>query len=127
MVDKPVAAESVSPIAAIDQSERRHMVDLVLPEVMELIAAGNRNEMKAALDDWHVVDLAELLDALDEPDDRREFFRAWDGDDALELFEELEVPDRAGLLGTLGREERRWLLNAMSPDDRTDLFADGGL
>jgi magnesium transporter len=100
------------------------MVSLVLPEITELVVRRESAQIRSALEDWHVVDLAELLDAMDDPDHRREFFRVWGPDDALGLFGELEVLDRVGLLATLGPEERRFIVNAMSPDDRADVFAE---
>lgn len=99
-------------------------INLILPEVRELIAANQLREIRQSLEDWHEVDLADLLEALEKPEERLTFFRAWERDEALALFEELEDEVKAGLLEDLTHRERLWLVNAMSPDERADLFAE---
>ncbi len=100
------------------------VINLVIPEIRELIDENRLRDIPLALADWHPVDLADLLEDLDEPWERLSFFRAWDHDEALEIFEELTDEAMAELIEGLTHRERLWLLNAMSPDERADLFAE---
>ncbi len=107
-----------------DRLLSHEMVRLVLPEIVELIEQDRHADISAALQDWHEPDLADLLEDLEEPEQRVAFFRAWKRDIALKIFEEVSIEIRAELLDGLTHRERLWLLNAMSPDERADLFAE---
>ena len=100
------------------------IVPLVVPEVREMLATGQGSEIPSALEDWHTVDLARLLETLREPEDRLAFFRAWDAEAAGEIFEEITDEAKAGLLEDMSRKERFWLVNTLAPDERADLFAE---
>ena len=100
------------------------IVRLVLPEVRDLIAANEIGEIRHALEDWHEVDLAAILEEIEDPKDQLAFFRAWNRDEALRIFEELDEEVMANLLENLTHRERLWLVNSMSPDERADLFAE---
>ncbi len=122
-VDADLTPTSTAPVSS-ENLLSHEMVQLVLPEIVDLIEANRPGEVVSALDDWHPPDLAELMQDLDEPEQQLAFFRAWERDEALEIFEELEDEAQADLLEELTHRERLWLLNAMSPDERADLFAE---
>jgi magnesium transporter len=106
------------------QIPTHRVTNLVIPEIRELIATNQTAEILLALSEWHPVDLAELLEDLNEGTERLTFFRAWEQDDALWIFNELEPETQAELLESLTQRERSWLLNAMPPDERADLFGE---
>ena len=109
-----------------DQSgiQQREIITLIMPEIRELIEDGQTDQIQAALEDWHTVDLAVLLESLKEPEHRLLFFRVWDMETGAELFDELDDEAKAGLLEDMTRQERFWLVNTMAPDERADLFAE---
>lgn len=102
----------------------REQIMLVLPEVRDLLAAKDLQDLRQSLEDWHEVDLADLFQMLEGTEEQLAFFRLWERDTSLAVFEELEDEDKASLLENLTHRERVWLVNAMSPDERADLFAE---
>lgn len=107
-----------------EQMLSHEMVQLVMPEVLELIRKNQYAVIRSALSEWHPPDLAELLEDIELPEDQVTFFRAWPREEALSLFEELSDEAKAALIENLTHRERLWLLNAMSPDERADMFAE---
>lgn len=102
------------------------MAQLVMPEILELIRSNRYSEIRSALAEWHVPDIADLLEDIELPHEQVTFFRAWPREEALAVFEELTDDSKAALIENLTHRERLWLLNAMSPDERADMFAEVG-
>ena len=94
---------------------------LVLPEIRELIEAGDHATLAEVLNRWLPADLAALAADLHDAE-RVPLFRALSGDLAAETFEHLELPAQLRLLRALSEEEASRLLNRMAPDDRTALL-----
>jgi magnesium transporter len=97
------------------------IVQLVLPEVRELIEARDSGTLGEVLDDWLAPDLAGLLGQLEDPE-RDYLFGALGAEKATETFEYLDLEEQKRLLGTLPEERARRVLDGMSPDDRTALL-----
>src|SRR5215471_5485644 len=67
-------------------------------------------------------DVADVLESLDEPN-RLQAFHKLDPEKAVGVFEYLELENQKQLLEGLTNAEKASVLNQMSPDDRTALFA----
>jgi magnesium transporter len=94
---------------------------LALPEVRELLDAGDTETLGAVLNDWLPADLAGLLEGLDEAE-RVRVLRALKGPLAAQVYEYLDLDGQERLLEALTEPEAAALLDAMSPDDRTALL-----
>lgn len=93
----------------------------IQPEVQELISSRQFAEVKSILTDWDSIELADLIQSIEDKD-RALAFRLLPKDLAAETFEYLEFDVQESLLKALGQEEVSNILNEMSPDDRTTLF-----
>ncbi len=96
---------------------------LVLPEIRELIAAGDEPTLTAVVNRWLTADLAELVGAL-EAGERIRIFRLLQPARAAETFEYLDLSAQCEILDALSDAESAEILNAMAPDDRTALLAE---
>ena len=96
---------------------------LVLPEIRELIAAGDEPTLTAVVNRWLTADLAELVGAL-EAGERIRIFRLLQPARAAETFEYLDLSAQCEILDALVNAESAEILNAMAPDDRTALLAE---
>lgn len=95
--------------------------ELIKPEILELIALRQWNELRLALEEWSAPEIAELL--LDvEKSDRVILFRAISRGQQAEVFSYLEADQQDDFLVELTDAESRYLLANLSPDDRTALL-----
>ncbi|GIX04421.1 MAG: magnesium transporter MgtE [Planctomycetaceae bacterium] len=94
---------------------------LLLPEIRELIAEGDAETLRETLDRWQPVDVASLLQELDERE-RVYAFRVLRGPHRVRIFEYLDFDEQCKLLLNLPDEEVGSLLTEMADDDRTALL-----
>jgi magnesium transporter len=94
---------------------------LALPEVRELIEAGDFDTLRDVLKSWLPADLAALLSCL-EPAERSRLFAVLNTHQAAETFEYLDLAFQQELLASLADSDAAAVLNEMAPDDRTALF-----
>src|SRR4051812_14309233 len=94
---------------------------LVLPEIRELLEAGDLETLGAVLNRWPAADLAGIVAALGE-DERPAVFRALREKVAAETFEYLELSAQHRLLSRFDDDQAAAILDAMAPDDRTALL-----
>lgn len=94
--------------------------ELLIPEVQELIRAGDFAELRASLHYLHPADLAEILSVL-EPKDASLGFRFLKRDDAAAAFAYLPPEQQETIIAHLGNEAAVGVLERMSPDDRAKL------
>lgn len=94
---------------------------ILQPEIKDLINSRDFSSLKEVLLDWTPADIADLLTDL--PDyEQAILFRILPKDIATDTFEYLEVEVQLSLLKALGNEEVAFILNDMSPDDRTAML-----
>jgi magnesium transporter len=96
---------------------------LALPEVRELIEAGDTATIADVLGSWLAADVASLLTRLD-PHEQVALLNALRPDTAAQVFEYLDLSLQEQLLGALGDAEAMRILEQMAPDDRTALLAE---
>jgi magnesium transporter len=96
---------------------------LVLPEIRELLAAGDLSTLAEVLNDWLPADLADLLGEL-EVDDQQRILSALEGSLAAQVFEYLELDAQERLLDVMSTAESAQILEGMAADDRTALLQD---
>jgi magnesium transporter len=96
---------------------------LVTPEIQELIALHNFKGLRESILGWTAPEIAELIEALPDPDDLL-LFRFLSQSDATDTFEYLSSDKQQDLIEALAKEKDRLitLLNDLSPDDRTALL-----
>ena len=114
-------------------------------DLRTLLEAGDEAAARAGIADLHPADLADLLDALDEPARQLQLFRLLDPETASEVvreasdhtkaalvellsdarlsavIERLDTDDAADLLGHLDEERKERLLRRASPDVRRNV------
>ncbi|MDP3148802.1 MAG: magnesium transporter [Ignavibacteria bacterium] len=94
---------------------------ILQPEIKDLINSRDFTSLKEVLVDWTPADIADLLTDL--PDyEQAILFRILPKNLATDTFEYLEVEVQLSLLKALGNEEVAFILNDMSPDDRTAML-----
>ncbi len=96
---------------------------LVLPEIRELIEAGDEPTLSEVVNRWLPADLAELVAAL-AAGERIRIFRLLQPARAAETFEYLDLSAQCEVQDALSDAESAEILNAMAPDDRTALLAE---
>ncbi len=94
---------------------------LVLPEVRELLAAGDLATLAEVLNRWPPADLAGIAAALSESE-RAQVFQALEGRVAAETFEYVDLGRQERLLESFDDAKAAAILNEMAPDDRTALL-----
>jgi magnesium transporter len=94
---------------------------LTLPEIRELIEAGDVETLRDVLGRWFPEDLGDLLTDLT-PDEALDVLMALANEPAARAFEHVESAQQDVLVQVLPEGELARLLNAMAPDDRTELF-----
>jgi magnesium transporter len=99
------------------------LVKLALPEIRELISAGDEDTLREVVNRWLTPDLAELLADL-EVAERIRIFHLLGAHRAAEVFGYLDLSDQREILDSLSPAESAAILNAMAPDDRTALLAE---
>jgi magnesium transporter len=96
---------------------------LALPEIRELIEAGDEATLGEVVNRWLTPDLAELLAELS-VDERIRILRQLGAERAAEAFGYLDLSDQREVLDALSPAEAAAILNAMAADDRTALLAE---
>ena len=96
---------------------------LALPSIRELLATGDDDTLREALNRWFPADLAELADALSGPE-RVHVLRLVQPKRAAETIAYLDLDTQQTVLTTFSEDESRFVLNEMAPDDRTALLAE---
>ncbi len=96
---------------------------LITPEIEELVAKRDFATIREVFEDWTPVDLAELIADLRE-ENRAVVFALLPKDLASETFSYCDFDTQQALLHDMAREKVAEILNAMSPDDRTQFFED---
>ena len=94
--------------------------ELLIPEVQELIRAGNYAELRESVMLLHPADMAEILSGLD-PADAGVGFRFLPRDLAAAAFAYIPAERQEELIAHLGTESAAGVLEAMTPDDRARL------
>lgn len=96
-------------------------VQLLEPEVRELVQARRFAELRAALRDIPTADVAEILAALP-PVEAAVAFRFLPRREAGEVFSYLDHEDQERLIRELGADGALRVVEAMEPDDRAELL-----
>ena len=96
---------------------------LALPEIRELIAAGDEETLGEVVNRWLTPDLAELVGALD-IEDRIRIFRLLGVRGPPRPSATSTCPTRGRAWTSMSTAEAASILNAMAPDDRTTLLAE---
>jgi len=96
-------------------------IQLLEPEIRELLEAGRYRELRESLRDLEPHDVADLLCALD-AQGAAVAFRILPREMATAVFAELEPDDQERLIGEMGDERAVRVIDAMEPDDRVALL-----
>ncbi len=96
---------------------------LALPEIRELIAAGDEETLGEVVNRWLTPDVAELVGAL-EVGERIRILRLLGASRAAETFGYLDLSDQRESLDAMSTAEAADILNAMAADDRTALLTE---
>jgi magnesium transporter len=104
-------------------SIRKNMdvVALFLPEIKELVAKKDFNDIKAFLKTVHSMDLAEGWKHL-EPFEKIIVFKLLGVKKSVEVFENLRLTEQTYIINNLDNAETAQIINEMAPDERADLF-----
>lgn len=94
---------------------------LFLPETKELIKTKDFNGLKVFLKNVHSMDLAQGWRHL-EPTEKIIVFKLLGTRKAVEVFENLRLPEQTFILNNLENLEVVQVINEMAPDERADLF-----
>lgn len=98
------------------------IVDLLRPEIEELIAAQQWDDLRAAMCSLDAADIAEIIADLPDGRDDIKIFRTLPRELAGDVFSHLPVEHQESLLRALSSDQMRSVLEEMSPDDQTRLF-----
>ncbi len=96
---------------------------LVLPEIRELIEAGEDATLRDVVNNWLAPDLGEVVSKL-EPDEKVKVLRLLEPRLAAQAFEYLDLETQLTVLAAVSDPESAIILNEMAPDDRTALLAE---
>ncbi len=94
---------------------------LLIPELREMLAAGDSKTLRDFCESGHPAVIAELISALSS-EEAWTVLRHADTPLRSEIFSHLDEDLQVEIVGSLRREEVARLLADMSPDDRADLF-----
>ncbi len=97
------------------------VVQLIYPELQELIHRRDFATLRETLIEWDPSELAELVSEIEE-EDQAIVFRLLPRELATETFEYLDLDAQQNLLKAMGQEQVANILNDMSADDRTALL-----
>jgi len=95
--------------------------DRLMPRIGEMIEQKQWHDLRDFLAEEPVQDIAELFMDLDQPR-RVLLFRLLSRPMATEVFSYLDPHYKDALIGDLSREETRYLLDNLAPDDRTEFL-----
>lgn len=96
-------------------------VELVFPEIEELIKNKNWNALKDILTTWYVADISDLFRKLDIRDCVI-LLKLLPKDLQSEVFSQLDVDIQENILKKFTDADVRSIILSMEPDDRTELF-----
>lgn len=99
------------------------LVELLVPEIRELIATKDDETLRDVLNRWPPPDVVALFGELTDEEDIAGL-RMLVGPQRARVFEYLERADQLRLLGILPEEDIRSLLTEIADDDRTALLED---
>ncbi len=91
-------------------------------DLRSLLEAGDEAAARAAIADLHPADLADLLDALEEPERQLQLFRLLDPETASEVVREVSDHTRAVLVELLSDARLSAVLERLDTDDAADLL-----
>src|SRR4051812_18137056 len=94
---------------------------LALPEIRELLDAGDSATLAEVVNRWHAPDLAGLAMGLDDGQ-AAGVLRVLSGPLPAEVFAYLDFGTQERLIASMPEAESKAILEAMSPDDRTALL-----
>lgn len=100
-------------------------VQLLEPEIVELIRAGEYRELRESLRQFDHADIAEMLADLIETEERAEAalaYRVLPREDAGEVFAHLDADEQEVLIGELGAERAVRVIEGLDPDDRAKIL-----
>ncbi len=92
------------------------------PDLQALLEAGDEAAARAAVADLHPADLADLLDAIEEPERQLQLFRLLDPEAASEVLREVGERTRATLVELLSDARLSAVLERLDTDDAADLL-----
>jgi magnesium transporter len=95
---------------------------VMLPEIKELLMAKNKRQIKKVASYFEPADIAEVWSELS-TEEQLVLFRSVSTKFAADIFEFLKEDEMIELLNNLKLPRKKAILNEISPDDRTDLFA----
>lgn len=95
---------------------------IILPEIKELLGTKQQRIIRRVLSYFEPADIAEVWSDFT-PEERLRLFSILDVKSAADIFEFLREDQMIELLEKLPTKTKIAVLNEMSPDDRTDLFA----
>lgn len=104
--------------------ERRNLLSLVQllkPEIEELIKNKNYKELKNVVINWEPADIAELLEDL-KKEEAISIFLMLPKELQTEVFSEFDYNTQEKIIKSLKDEEIKTILNELAPDDRTSLL-----
>lgn len=97
------------------------IVQLVEPEVRELVVQKNWRALKDVISEWLPQDIADLITSL-KPEEGVILFRLLPRRLQSEVFAEFDPDIQERILKNLTGDQVRAVLEEMDPDDRTELF-----
>ncbi len=95
---------------------------IIVPEIRDLVRREQWDELRDILAEIHAADIAEIIQTIDDDNEKVNVFKNLDDDKAVEVFEHIEGDDRSAILPLLPNREQKNILNEMSPDERADFF-----
>lgn len=95
---------------------------VMLPEIKELLMTKNKRQIKKVASYFEPADIAEVWSELS-TEEQLTLFRSVSTKFAADIFEFLKEDEMTELLNNLKLPRKKAILNEISPDDRTDLFA----
>lgn len=100
------------------------VVPSLKPDILDLIEAGQWNDLREFLALQPAPEIAELLATIENPKDRLILFRLLPQRLADDVFANLSAELQTALLDHMANDEVRGVLLRLSPDDRTALLED---
>jgi magnesium transporter len=100
-------------------------VQLLEPEIVELIRAGSYRDLRESLRQFDHADIAEMLADLIATEETAEAalaYRVLPREDASEVFAHLDADEQEVLIGELGAERAVRVIEALDPDDRAKIL-----
>ncbi len=100
-------------------------MQLLEPELVEMVRAGQLRELREALRSLDPPDVADLIrDMLDEhgPDEAAVAYRVLPRSDAADVFAHLDADSQEQLIDQLGDERALRVIESLDPDDRARLL-----